>query len=247
MSCRLAPAAAPAIDTARAACVTVWLLRTPAWRSRLPALLRHVDAAQRRRCNSLRVARQRDDRLLAQALHRVVLAGALDQAPDEVPLYRAASGQPRLALPGLYTSLSHADGVIAIALSRGGPVGVDVEMPDRPSLRPIADLVCAPGEDIGDDQILLSAHRGRLVCAAPAAIAGLAEVRGLGPQPVRYEAKAPVDLVIRLVGRSAAERFPEAETEVLLGCHVPLMRLAADDRQAAAMAVAARLWLPPFG
>ena len=100
---------------------------------------------------------------------------------------------------------------------------------------------------VGDDQIFLSAHRGRLVCAAPPAIAGLAEVRGLGPQPVRYEAKAPVDLVIRLVGRSAAERFPEAETEVLLGCHVPLMRLAADDRQAATMAVAARLWLPPFG
>ena len=100
---------------------------------------------------------------------------------------------------------------------------------------------------VGDDQIFLSAHSGRLVCAAPAAIAGLAEVRGLGPQPIRYEAKAPVDLVVRLVGRSAAERFPEAETEVLLGCHLPLLRLAADDRQAATMTVAARLWLPPFG
>ena len=174
MSCRLAPAAAPAIDPARAASVQVWLLRTPAWRSRLPVLLRHVDAAQRRRCNSLRVARQRDDRLLAQALHRVVLAGALDQAPDEVPLYRAASGQPRLALPGLYTSLSHADGVIAIALSRGGPVGVDVEMPDRPSLRPIADLVCAPGEDIGDDETLLR-HWVCKEAALKAAGTGLAQ------------------------------------------------------------------------
>ena len=100
---------------------------------------------------------------------------------------------------------------------------------------------------VADDQIFLSAHRGRLVCAAPPAIAGLAEIRGLGPQPVRYEAKAPVDLVVRLVERSSAERFPEAETEVLLGCHVPLLRLAADDRQAATMTVAARLWLPPFG
>ncbi|MDQ2632580.1 MAG: HPr kinase/phosphorylase [Pseudomonadota bacterium] len=99
---------------------------------------------------------------------------------------------------------------------------------------------------VADDQVLLSAHRGRLVCAAPPAIAGLAEVRGLGPQPVRYEAKAPVDLLVRLVERGAAERFPEADTEVLLGCHVPLMKLAADDRQAATTAVAARLLLSPF-
>ncbi len=100
---------------------------------------------------------------------------------------------------------------------------------------------------VADDQIFLAAHRGRLLCAAPPAIAGLAEVRGLGPRPVRYEAKAPVDLLVRLVGRSAAQRFPEEETEVLRGCHVPLMRLAADDRQAALAAVLAWLSLPPFG
>ena len=99
---------------------------------------------------------------------------------------------------------------------------------------------------IADDQILLSAHHGRLICAAPPTIAGLAEVRGLGPQPVEHEAKAPVDLVVRLVERDTAERFPEAETEVLLGCHVPLLRLAAEDRQAATMAVVARFLLPPF-
>jgi hypothetical protein len=48
------------------------------------------------------------------------------------------------------------------------------------------------------------------------------------------------------VERDAAARFPEAETEVLLGCHVPLLRLTDDDRQAAMMAVVARLSLPPF-
>jgi serine kinase of HPr protein (carbohydrate metabolism regulator) len=99
---------------------------------------------------------------------------------------------------------------------------------------------------IADDQILLSAHHGRLVCAAPPSIAGLAEVRGLGPWPVEHEAKAPVDLVVRLVERDAAERFPGAETEVLLGCHVPLLRLADDDRQTAMMAVIARFSLSPF-
>lgn len=100
---------------------------------------------------------------------------------------------------------------------------------------------------VADDQILLSAHGGRLVCAAPAAIAGMVEIRGLGPSPLAHLARAPVDLVVRLVERRGAERFPEAETELLLGCAVPLLRLAADDRQAALTAVMARLSLPPFG
>jgi serine kinase of HPr protein (carbohydrate metabolism regulator) len=99
---------------------------------------------------------------------------------------------------------------------------------------------------VADDQIFLSAHNGRLICSAPETIAGLAEVRGVGPQPVDHEKKAPVDLLVRLVERSAAERFPEAETETLMGCTVPLMRLAAEDRQVALTAVAARLLLPPF-
>jgi serine kinase of HPr protein (carbohydrate metabolism regulator) len=99
---------------------------------------------------------------------------------------------------------------------------------------------------VADDQILLSAHDGRVVCAAPATIAGLVEVRGLGPQPAAFEKKAPVDLLVRLVERGAAERFPEAETESLMGCQVPLLRLAADDGRAAVMAVFARLSMPPF-
>jgi serine kinase of HPr protein (carbohydrate metabolism regulator) len=99
---------------------------------------------------------------------------------------------------------------------------------------------------VADDQILLSAHGGRVVCAAPATIAGLVEVRGLGPRPAAYEKKAPVDLLVRLVDRSAAERFPETETESLAGCRVPLLRLAAGDGRASAMAVLARLSMPPF-
>jgi serine kinase of HPr protein (carbohydrate metabolism regulator) len=100
---------------------------------------------------------------------------------------------------------------------------------------------------VADDQILLSVHGGRLVCGAPASIAGLVEVRGLGPAPLAHQARAPVDLVVRLVERHAAERFPEAASERLLGCAVPLLSLAADDRQAALTAIVARLSLPPFG
>jgi serine kinase of HPr protein (carbohydrate metabolism regulator) len=100
---------------------------------------------------------------------------------------------------------------------------------------------------VADDQLFLKASHGRVVCEAPATIAGLAEARGVGPVRLHHEAKAPVDLLVRLVGRVAAERLPETRTDLLLGQEIPALRLAGDDRQAAVMAVMAQLSLPPFG
>jgi len=100
---------------------------------------------------------------------------------------------------------------------------------------------------VADDQIFLVARNGRLTCSAPPTIAGLVEVRGLGPRPVAHEPRAPVDLLVRLVELSAVERLPEAETELLLGCPVRLLSVAVDNPHAAKMAVLAELALPPFG
>lgn len=79
---------------------------------------------------------------------------------------------------------------------------------------------------VSDDQVFLSAHQGRLVCHAPATIAGLVEVRGLGPVPAEYEAAAAIDLLVRLVPNNEVERFPEPASELLLGCRVPMVMLA---------------------
>lgn len=100
---------------------------------------------------------------------------------------------------------------------------------------------------VSDDQIFLSAYNGRLTCSAPPTIAGLIEVRGLGPRPVAHEPKASVDLLVRLVEWSAAERFPDAETELLLGCPVRLLSVPVNNPYAAKLAVLAELALPPFG
>jgi serine kinase of HPr protein (carbohydrate metabolism regulator) len=100
---------------------------------------------------------------------------------------------------------------------------------------------------VGDDQLLLSSHDGRLICTAPQALAGLIEIRGLGPRPIRHEMRAPVDLHVDLVEKSDARRFPEPEIELLGGCSVPVLRLAGGDRQAALLVVASWLELPPFG
>jgi serine kinase of HPr protein (carbohydrate metabolism regulator) len=99
---------------------------------------------------------------------------------------------------------------------------------------------------VGDDQLLLSAHDGRLFCETPETLAGLVEVRGLGPRPIVHEAKAPVDLHVALVDRRDAQRFQEPGTELLAGCRIPFLKLAGGDHQAALRAVASFLALPPF-
>lgn len=103
------------------------------------------------------------------------------------------------------------------------------------------------GRLVADDQLFLSNHGGRLVAHAPDTIAGLVEARGVGPVRIAFERKAPVDLVVRLVARDAAERLPEPKMETLLGCELPLLELAAGDIQAAVNAIAARLAIAPFG
>jgi serine kinase of HPr protein (carbohydrate metabolism regulator) len=99
---------------------------------------------------------------------------------------------------------------------------------------------------VADDQVFLEARNGKLVCIAPAAIAGLAEIRGIGPRPVAFEPKCRIDLLVRLAGRGQSPRFQEAETEMLEGCATPCLTLSGDDRQSALFAVASYLSLPPF-
>lgn len=102
------------------------------------------------------------------------------------------------------------------------------------------------GRFVADDQVFLSARHGRLVCTAPEAIEGLAEIWGIGPRPVAFEAAARIDLLVRLVEPQAAPRLQEAETELLQGCAVSRLTLADGDRQAALFAVASWLSLPPY-
>lgn len=103
------------------------------------------------------------------------------------------------------------------------------------------------GRFVGDDQLFLEAHGDRLLCLAPPTIAGYAEIRGLGPSPVDFERKAPVDLLVRLEPEGKADRFPETTTERLCGCDIRLLTLAGGDRDGALFAIASCLRMPPFG
>ncbi|MBN8920518.1 MAG: HPr kinase/phosphatase C-terminal domain-containing protein [Rhizobiales bacterium] len=63
---------------------------------------------------------------------------------------------------------------------------------------------------IADDRVIVSNASGRLVAAAPAATAGLIEVRGVGIIPVPYEPAGVVGWVVDLAAADA-ERLPPDE------------------------------------
>lgn len=102
-----------------------------------------------------------------------------------------------------------------------------------------ARLVC-------DDQTELTARAGRLVARAPSTIAGLVEVHGLSPVPITYEARAVIDLVVRLVDAGQTPRFQEEGQAVIEGCRVPTLDLPARSVEASVAVIHARLGLEPF-
>ena len=59
------------------------------------------------------------------AAHNLLLALATSLCGGEVVLRHEVSGRP--VIDGLFVSVSHARGLVAVAASRVGPVGVDVE------------------------------------------------------------------------------------------------------------------------
>ena len=98
---------------------------------------------------------------------------------------------------------------------------------------------------VSDDQVFLENRNGRLVCHAPAAIAGRVEVRGYGPTPVATERSCVVDLFVRLA-EGAAPRLPERAFGTIEGCRIEALTLAARDAPGAANAILAHLGLGPF-
>ena len=95
-------------------------------------------------------------------------------------------------------------------------------------------LIDAGARLVADDQSALSRQGDRLVVRAPAEIAGLFEVRGLGIVRLDAVSEAPVGLVADLVPADAVERLPSRRVETILGIAVPLIGIAPFEVSAAA-------------
>ena len=95
-------------------------------------------------------------------------------------------------------------------------------------------LIDAGGRLIADDQSELRRIGGTIAVRAPAAIAGLLEVRGLGILRLAAAADVPLLLIADLVAPEVLERLPERHSETILGVTVPVMSLAPFEASAAA-------------
>ncbi len=82
---------------------------------------------------------------------------------------------------------------------------------------------------VADDQVRLSPgdgdDAGRLVATAPPAIAGIIEIRGLGPMPSPNLPSVPVALLVDMKPGEEIERLPEPAFCTFLGCRLPLIAL----------------------
>lgn len=117
------------------------------WKSYLTDASMLLDAAENLRMRRKRQQSDREVLALAYALHRLLLGHSLGIDPATVPLWRDASGCPRVGDNLVHTSLSHGGDWIALAVSRAGPVGVDIEPLSRMHLLPeMAGAICDSSE-----------------------------------------------------------------------------------------------------
>lgn len=126
------------------------------WRPWMTDAFAILDASERQRMQRQRQEQHRNDLALTYALRRLFLARVLGLPAAHVPLGRDVRGRPLLGGMAAETSLSHADGYAAVAVSMQGPVGVDIEPVHRAGVMPeIAAQICH-----GDERSLLAGPDG---------------------------------------------------------------------------------------
>ena len=95
-------------------------------------------------------------------------------------------------------------------------------------------LIDAGAALIADDQAELRRSGNHIFVRAPALIAGLIEIRGLGILRLKIVEEAPLAMCADLLPSTEIERLPERRFEVVLGIAIPLIAVSAFEASAAA-------------
>lgn len=117
--------------------VILWTLDLSGQETPPAAWLELLDEGERARCQRFRREKDRLAYAAAHALLRRTLSQTLALPPTSLMIARGTTGKPFLAMPeesGIDFSLSHTEGMVAVALSKAGKIGVDVESVDRKNL-----------------------------------------------------------------------------------------------------------------
>ena len=131
----------------------VWLLPDPeqAPRTQIDELAAILDDDERDRAARYLRPADRTRSIAARALLRLMLSRYAPVAPSAWQFRTNRYGRPELArVPeaagDLRFNVSHTDGLIAVAVTRGRSIGVDVEHIDRPLAHDIAGRFFSPAE-----------------------------------------------------------------------------------------------------
>ena len=178
----------------------VVFVATDAWSQRVPEAFALLDVVERGRVQRKQRRDDRDITTLAYACHRLVLSAVLGCPPGEVSLGRDTLGCPRLADDRVRTSLSHADGLVAIAVSCVGRVGIDIEPVARAgAMAEIATRVCHPRELVALSR-LSGSERTRALLSLWVCKEALLKAAGIGLAVDMEQFEAPVDRTLPLPG-----------------------------------------------
>lgn len=105
-----------------------------------------LSASERSRYDRLRQHGDRDRFAVGASALRTAAGSLLGVVPSQIPIDRTCEscakdhGRPRFGIPGVWGSVAHSGNHVVVAVSTGGPVGIDIEDSDRRALAMEVDL-----------------------------------------------------------------------------------------------------------
>jgi 4'-phosphopantetheinyl transferase len=125
-----------------------WALGRPA--GEVARLLELLADDERERAGRYLHVPAREQFIAARAGLRLILAGYLALDPARIAFTHGPAGKPALAGGGLHFNVSHTQGLVLIAVTREGEVGIDVErLRTMPTHLDLAGRFFTPGEVAG--------------------------------------------------------------------------------------------------
>ncbi len=107
--------------------IHLWRLDLDTQMNELPGLERRLVPEELARANRFVNLRDRNRYVLSRGVLRTLLAGYLGTAPSEIVLTRGPQGKPELGEGELRFNMAHSQDLVLYAVTRTGPVGIDVE------------------------------------------------------------------------------------------------------------------------